>query len=78
MIETNDMIRKVNVKPYGFDKMYIDKELTEYKHQIKGEFSGRKITSTKFYSIRLNKIHPCYNRNGRTCKIHLANDIMIK
>ena len=39
MIEINDTIagsnnitlRKVNLKPYGFDKMYIDKELIEDK-----------------------------------------------
>ena len=39
LIETNNIItgsnnitlRKVNVKPYGFDKMYMDKELIEDK-----------------------------------------------
>ena len=39
LIETNNIItgsnnitlRKVNVKPYGFDKMYMDKEIIEDK-----------------------------------------------
>ena len=39
MIEINNIItglnnislRKVNVKPYGFDKMYLDKDLIEDK-----------------------------------------------
>ena len=28
---SNNILRKVNVKPYGFDKMYMDKELIEVK-----------------------------------------------
>ena len=32
-----------------------------------------KITSTKFYSLLLNKIHQFYDGNGRTCKILFAN-----
>ena len=32
----------------------------------------------KFYSIFLNKIHPLYDRNGRTCKILFANDDIIR
>ena len=28
---SNNILRKVNVKPYGFDKMYRDKELIEVK-----------------------------------------------
>ena len=41
-------LRKVNVKPYGFGKMYIDKVMIEVKFcQIIDQFSARKITSTK-------------------------------
>ena len=29
------------------------------------------------YSIRLNKIHPFYDGNGRTCKIEFENDDII-
>ena len=72
-------LRKVNVKPYGFDKMYMDKELIEDKlYQIIDQFNERKITSTKFNSILLNKTHPFYDENGRTCKILFANDDIIR
>ena len=36
----NITLRKVNVKPYGFDKMYMDKELIEDKlYQIIDQFN---------------------------------------
>ena len=36
----NITLRKVNVKPYRFDEMYMDKDLTEDKlYQIIDEFS---------------------------------------
>ena len=74
----NINFRKVNVKPYGFNKMYMDKELIEDKlYQIIDQFNERKITSTEFYSILLNKIHPFYDGNGRTCQILFANDDII-
>ena len=45
----NITLRKFNLKPYGFDKTYIDKELIEDKlYQIIHQFNERKITSTKF------------------------------
>ena len=48
----NITLRKVNVTPYGFDKMYMDKELIEDKlYQIIDQFIERKIASTKFYSM---------------------------
>ena len=66
----NIALRKVDVKPYGFDKMYMDKELIENKlYEIIDRFSERKITSTKSYSIPLNKIHLFYDGNGRMCEI---------
>ena len=75
----NITLRKVNVKPYGFDKMYMDKDLIEEKlYEIIDQFNERKITSTKFYLILLKKIHLFYDGNGRTCKILFANDGMIR
>ena len=71
-------LRKVIVKPYliKFDKMYMDKELIEEQLcQTIDQFHERKTTSAKFYSILLNKIHPFYDGNGRTCKILFANDL---
>ena len=75
----NITLRKANVNPFGFGKMYMDKELIEDNfYQIIHQFNERKITSTKFYSIPLNKIHPFYDGNGRTCKILFANDNIIR
>ena len=75
----NITLRKVNIKPYGFNKMYMDKELIEDKlHQIIDQFNERKITSTKLYSILINKIHQFYDGNGRTCKMLFANDDTIR
>ena len=43
-------LRKVNAKPYGFDKMYMDEELIEDRlYQIIEQFNERKITSTKSF-----------------------------
>ena len=78
MIEINNIttgsnnitLRKVNVKPYGFGKIYMDKELIEDKlYKIIDQFNERKITSAKFYSILLNKIYTFYYGNSRTFKI---------
>ena len=74
LIEINNIIigsnsfnlRQVNVKPYGFDKMCMDK--------FKNQFNERKIAFAKFYSTLLNKIHSFYDGNRRTCKILFAND----
>ena len=83
LIEINSIItgsniitlRKGNVKPYGFNKMYMGKDLIEDQlYQIIDQFNERKITPTKFYSILLNEIHPFYDGNGRTYKILFANN----
>ena len=34
----------------------------------------KKITTTKFYSILLNKIYSSYDGNGKTSKLLFAND----
>ena len=70
-------LRKFNVKTYGFDKMYMDKELIEDKlYQIIDQFNEKKITSAKFHSIILNKTHPFYDNNGRMCKTVFANSLI--
>ena len=75
----NIALEKVNVKPYGFDKTYMDKELIEDKlYQLKDQFNERKITTAKFYAILLNKIYPFYDANGRTCKTLFVNDVTIR
>ena len=82
LIEINNIItvsyyitlKKVNVKLYELDKMYMDEDLTEDKTNILDELNEREVTSTKIISTLLNKIHPFYDSNGRTCKILFAND----
>ena len=63
LIEINNIttvitLRKVNVKPYGFNKMYMNKDLIDDKlyQLIIDQFNERKVTSTKFRSVLLNKI----------------------
>ena len=68
-------LKKFNVKPYGLDKMYIYKDLTENKlYHIIDQFNERKIMPVKFSSILRNKIHLFYNGNGRTSKVLFANN----
>ena len=57
-VSNNITLRKVNVKPYGFNKMYMNKDLIDYKlyQLIIDQFNERKVTSTKFRSVLLNKI----------------------
>ena len=51
-------MRKVCVKPYRLDKMYMDEDLIEYKlYQIIDQFNERKITPAKFYSKQTKSIH---------------------
>ena len=52
--------------------MYMDEKLIEDKiHQVIDQFNERKITTSNFYSILVNKIHPFYDGNGTNCKIHI-------
>ena len=75
----NITLRKVNVKSYGLDKMYMVKELIKDKlYQIIDQLNEQKIISIKFYSILLNKIHPFYDGNGRMFKILFPNDDIIR
>ena len=57
-VSNNITLRKVNAKPYGFNKMYMNKELIDDKlyQLIIDQFNERKVTSTKFRSVLLNKI----------------------
>ena len=50
----NITLRKVNVKPYGFDKVYMDKELIEDKlYQIIDQFN-KYIFKVLFNTIKQN------------------------
>ena len=66
----NLFLRDVNVKPAGFDKMYLDKTLIEPAlYQLVDQFNERKLTPDQFSNIFLNLIHPFRDGNGRTYKI---------
>ena len=68
-------LRKINVNPYEYDRIYMDKDLVEDSaYQTIDQFTERKITPLKFYSILLNKINPLSDGNGRRCRIQLANN----
>lgn len=71
----NIFLRKGNVTLYGFDKIYMDKEILEDKiFQIMYQFIGKKITPVKCYSILLITFFDTfYHGMGRTCKILYAN-----
>ena len=71
----NITLRKNSARPFGVDKIYMDEDLIEGKpYEIIDQFSGSKTTLSKFYLLLLNKIHPSYVGNGRTCRILFAND----
>ena len=44
---------------------------------MKDQFIEEEITTVKFYSIFLNKIHLFYDANGRTFKVRFANDYKV-
>ena len=53
-ITNNVTLRKVNVKPYGSDKMYMNKDVIGDKfYQIIDQFNEWKITPVKFYAMIL-------------------------
>ena len=52
----NITFRKLNVKPSGFDKGYVNNDLIEFTfYQKLGQFNEMK-TTTKFFLIILNEI----------------------
>ena len=51
-------MKKVNLKTYGFDKTYMEKNLIDDKiYQIINQFNWKKVTVTKFCSLPLNEIY---------------------
>ena len=67
----NITFRNVNVKAYGFDKIYMDKELMEYKlYQIIDQFKESYIYKVLFNTIKQNTSILWWE----WCKILFAND----
>ena len=53
----NTTLGKVNVKPHGHGKMYMDKDLVEDKlYQLIDQFNERKINHRDFYFVLLCNI----------------------
>ena len=68
-------LRKVKVNLYEFKKLFMGKDLIEDNlYQIMDQVNERNITLINFYAILINKIHPLYDRNGRTCKALCVRD----
>ena len=68
----NITLRQVNVKPYGCDKIYMDKDLIENKlYQLLDQFSVRKNNHRDFYFALLDNIHPFYDGNGELVRCYL-------
>ena len=66
----NLFLRDVNVKPAGFDKMYLDKTLIKSAlYQLVDEFNERKLRHDQFFNTFLDLMHPFRDGNGKTCKI---------
>ena len=64
----NTTLRKVNAIPYGYDKMYMDKDLIEDElYQLIDQFNERKTNHRDFYFVLLDVIHPLDDGNGVTC-----------
>ena len=55
------ILRKFNARPYGCEKMYLDKDLVEDElYQLKDQLNKRKINHRDFYFVLLNNRHPFY------------------
>ena len=53
----NFTLRKVNVKPCEFNKIYMDKKLIENKlYQIIDQLNERKVTSTKYIYFMMEMV----------------------
>ena len=62
----NIALRKVNVKPYGYDKTYMDKDLIEDKlYKSIDQFNKRNINHRDFYIALINNIYQFYDENVR-------------
>ena len=66
----NVTLGKVNTKPYGCDKIYMDENLIEdEQYQLLERFSKRKINHRDFYFALLDNTYPFCDDNEGTCKI---------
>ena len=67
---SNITLRKVDGKPYGCDKNYIDKDLIGDKiYELIDQSKERNINYTDFCFAFLENIHLFYDVHGTNCKI---------
>ena len=66
----NLYLRSVNVKPKGFDKIYMDFRKIEFElYTLIDQFNDRFISRGYFFKKFLNEIHPFLDGNGRLIKL---------
>ena len=66
----NVYLRRVNVKPKGYNKMYMNYNIIEPElYRLVDKYNEGKVSSEEFYYNFLNEIHPFYDGNGRTAKL---------
>lgn len=71
----NSELRRVNVKPAGHSKMYMDRRFVEVSlYCLLGNVNGRIISQQDFCRAFL-EIHPFRDGNGRTCKLLFASNV---
>ena len=74
----NIFLKKVNIKPFGYDEMYMEKDLIKNNlYQLIVQFNKREINHVDFYSELVNNTHSFYYGNGRTYKIFNFNLYLI-
>ena len=72
----NITLRKVNIKPYRSDKIYMAKDLIEGKlDKLIYQFIERKINNRDFCFVLLDNIDHFYEGNGRTYKILFLGNV---
>lgn len=70
----NISLGKCNLKPSGFEKMYMDKDLRKDKlYQLVDQYNERKINYKDFDSEFLNNIHLMMGMEGLARYYLLAN-----
>ena len=59
----NFALKKINVKLFRHDKMYMERDF------IEDQFNEKFLKSKDFYLELLDHINPFFDLNGGTCKI---------
>ena len=66
----NYHLRRVNVKPAGYDRQYMHfSQIESELYILIDQFNDRFISKRHFYNKFLNEIHPFLDGNGRLIKL---------